>query len=170
MNVTFKVIGKTIEEVEKEITEEKIPAIIDRVMNVGSSSFNDLKNFISSNRKREKSSHTDTNAKASKKALEDSFTITEWKDGENFGWGIGEIAKLKKESPHYLFINYGGTPPSTKDYPKLYGHFSKAEGGLFKKGKPYYPIYPTRYNGMNYIENTNESIRNQLDNLFKGGI
>jgi hypothetical protein len=95
--------------------------------------------------------------------LKESIDIEYFAGG---GWGIGNIDILNKVSPHYGFLNYGGTPPSTIQYPNLRGTFEGDILGLFRKGKPYYPIYPKRYKGMDYIEATDTKIRNQIDTLI----
>lgn len=155
MRIKFTVQGKTIQEVIREI-DKKQKEIKNDITNIGNESLNFLKGYIDSQRERAKSPHEDTNKKASKQSLVKTMDI----DNFQFGWGIGNIDKLNQYSPHWAFINFGGTPPSTRDYPHLYGHFN--EGGLFVKGEPWHPIYPTRYAGIDYIETTRRFIINKL--------
>jgi hypothetical protein len=80
-------------------------------------------------------------------------------EGGTVGRGVGNIAYLNEKAPWWAWINFGraGTgrtiPPGTKDNPRIKGHFSPVNKGVFTKGQPKFPIFPKRaIKAHNYIE------------------
>ena len=135
--------------------------------NLGTETLKHMHNTISSGKKRTSKAHTDTNPKASKESLLHSIDI-EFFPNET-GFGIGNIDKLNQVSPHWRVINFGGyVPPSTRAYPSLKGHFVPNEGGIFEKGQPKFPIYPTKpIEGINYIQKASDYLVRQMQRLGK---
>jgi len=141
------------------------------ILDIGQKAEVKMKGIIDANRQRPVSPHDDTNARASRKSLIDTIKLDVFDSGDIFSWGLGNISELNQYSPHWAMINWGGLPPSTKDYPTLRGKFEPDGGGLFRKGKPYFPIYPTKpIRPLNYIETTTNMVRTSLEaftNLFR---
>ncbi|MBN1467733.1 MAG: hypothetical protein JW924_03325 [Fusobacteriaceae bacterium] len=151
---------------EIQFIEASVDKLRDEVLDIGKKAEIKMKNIIDTNRRRPQSPHDDTNVKASKKSLIDGIQLDMYDTLEVFGWGLGNINELDKNSPHWAMINWGGLPPSTKDYNKLRGKFEPEDGGLFRKGSPYYPIYPTKLiTPLNYIEQTANFVRDSLTRL-----
>lgn len=172
LKFTLRHEGKNIKEILKEIDHTK-KKILNGIDSIGNNAEFFVQDYIDNHRIRTQSPHSDDNAKASKQPLHTAIrkeNINAIIGGELIvGWGLGNIDYLEENSPHWAFINYGGTPPSTSQYPKLWGHFDLNQGGLFRKGKPHFPIYPTSYPGMDYIGVTRVYIEQQIDELLKKG-
>jgi len=165
---TYKKRGKSITEIQRDVLNFK-QTFKDKIMNLGDNALEEVKRNASDGKERPTSPHTDTNPKASKSSISDAMTIEKFDSGNSFGWGVGNISELNDIAKHWQVINDGGyIPPSTDDYPKLRGHFQPDQQGLFVKGQPRFPIYPKKaIKAKNYIEKTDEYIRNQIRSLFK---
>jgi len=157
--------GKSFNQIMKESIE--IGKVIrQKVDKLAEPTKREMDKVIESSRKRVKSPHTDTNAKASKMSLIKGIQIERFENG----WGLGRISYLKSVCPHFRVINQGGyLPPSTRSFPKLKGHFEplgSRSRGIFTKGSPWFSINPTKpITGIDYIEKTSFWLRHKVRTL-----
>jgi len=90
------------------------------------------------------------------------------------GYGVGKIQTLNQKAPHWFWMNFGKamsgrtTPPGTNENPRIKGHFSPDEGGIFTKGQPKFPIFPKKaIVAFNYIEHSLASMIGKIQRLLK---
>jgi len=167
VRITFK--ERKTGNLDKEIKnlQSKNLELREFILDLGNRAEGRMKRIISGERKRPRSPHNDPNAKASRRSLIDSINLDVFDTGNRYGWGLGDEDLLRKDSPHWAVINWGGIiPPSTESYPSLKGHWQPATGtGLFRPGGGQ-PIFPKKeIKGLNYIERTGNLVRRAFTHL-----
>ena len=140
---------------------EEIELIKKEVDELGEKTRDKMKEIIQQSKKR--------NQAGEPTKLEDAITVEHFENG----WGVGNIDKLNKEAPHWHWINFGKAqsgrtiPPGTDEFPRLKGYFDPETMGRFKKGSPWYPIFPKKpIAPMNYIERTANWLYEELKKLI----
>lgn len=117
---------------------------------LGEKTRDQMKETIASNKRRDQAGQPTR--------LEDSIEVEHFQNGDEEGWGVGNIAKMNKEAPHWTAINYGSRHIVGKT---VFSHFDPDQNGRLVKNhedkdpeKVRWITFKNPIPAMNYIEKT----------------
>lgn len=123
LKFSIRQIGKPIKQIIID-NKKKTNRLIEDLYRLGKLTHKFMIDFIAENTNTKKTI-PQTNAKP----LIETINYTEYRGGMGFGWAIGNIDKLKRESVHWRIINYGGKHPQAGK--KVPGFFEGADTFLY---------------------------------------
>lgn len=120
---------------------------------------------LSAEHTRELRDHSvDKNPQASRGRISENIEMKVIEETEKIShYGVGEIAKLKKEAPHWAAINFGSSHIVNK---AVKGHFT-GDKGVFYANKPWYKMIPKKgITAKNYIERTQYFVMSRIKEIL----
>ena len=162
IRVSIETIGKKpsvfIANLEKKWFEFQ-----NEVIETGEKAEEVMKGRIEQKRKRPKKAHPSSPGDSSK-SLIDAITLEQHiGTGFDIGWGLGKIAKLESEAPHFRAINYGLVDKFVGRV--VWGHWNNR---LIQSQPPLEPIKITNpIKPINYIEGTSSWLKSQIRKILK---
>ena len=169
IRISIQQTGRPLHEFTTNLTKWIWFELHNDLNNLGDDVHKYMKNYIETHKKRPGGNSN----------LEKSINLDRWSKGYTVGFGIGNINELNQIAKYWHWINYGIAQTGRKIPPANVGYFGNnfrapEAGGYGEawhhtgKGSGFYFMNPKKaIDPMNYIENTNFYLRNQLSKILR---